>query len=54
MYFSSFNAPFEDSLFPIHNDKEVRELIKLCSGSDYVSIYIEHNDTGNDKGKSVG
>ena len=30
-YFGRPNAPLEDSLVPIQSDKQVRELIKLCS-----------------------
>ena len=53
LYFSRPNVPFEESLMPIQTDKEVREVIRLCSEHEFVSIYVEHNDDVNDKGKNV-
>jgi len=53
MYFSRPDVPFEYSLVPIQSNKEVRELIKLYSESDIVSIYVEHNVDEIDKGKGV-
>ena len=53
IYLSRPNVPFEESLVPIQTDKEVREVIRLCSELEFVSIYVEHNDDVNDKGKKV-
>ena len=50
MSFSRPNVSFKDILVSIQSDKEVRELIKLCLESDWVSIYVEHDDDKNDKG----
>jgi len=53
LYFSSSNVPFEESLMPIQNDKEVRELIRLCSKHEFVCIYVGHNDDETNKDQKV-
>ena len=53
LYFSRPSVPFEESLVPIQSDKEVKELIRLCSEHEFVCIYVEHNDYETDKGKQM-
>jgi len=53
LYFSVPNVPFEEDLVPIQTDKEVREVIRLCSEYEFVCIYVKHNDDETDKGKKV-
>ena len=38
---------------PIQTDKEVREVIRLCSKHELVCIYVEHHDDETNKGKKV-
>jgi len=37
----------------IQTDKEVREVIRLCSEHEFTSICVEHNDDVTAKGKNV-
>ena len=36
----------------IETNKEDREVIRLCAEHEFLSIYVEHNDDVNDKGKN--
>ncbi|KAJ8428262.1 hypothetical protein Cgig2_006833 [Carnegiea gigantea] len=47
IYFSKPELPFEDNLVSIENDEKVHELIVLCKNSEYVCLYVEHNDEVN-------
>jgi len=53
VYFSRPNVPFKESLVPIQIDKEVKEVIRVCSEHEFVCIYVEHNDDDIGKGKDV-
>jgi len=53
LYFSRPDVPFEESLVPIQTNKEVREVIRLCSEHEFTSICVEHNDDVTAKGKNV-
>ncbi|KAJ8436452.1 hypothetical protein Cgig2_030964 [Carnegiea gigantea] len=45
--FSKLELPFEDSLVSIENDEKVYKLIALCKSSEYVCLYVEHNNEVN-------